>query len=591
MARLDPHSYADSDHPRTERVELALRVDFAARRLRGQATLRFDTPDGGPIDLDTRDLSIEQVTDLVGRPLPFTLHPAEPILGSRLRVQLPPESAGLRVSYATSAEASALQWLDPAQTAGGQKPYLFSQCQAIHARSVAPLQDSPRFRIRYSAELTVPRELKALMAAASLGRVQAGPGEATDRFEMPQPIPPYLLALAVGDLVTRDLSPRCAVWAEPSVVEAAAWEFADVEEIMKAAEALFGPYDWDRFDLLTMPPSFPYGGMENPRLTFLTPSLLAGDRSLVTVVAHELAHAWTGNLVTNALADDFWLNEGFTVYAERRILEALHGREAAELHASIGRHELEVALARFAARPQLTRLRNDLRGVDPDDAFSSVPYEKGYLLLRHLEEVVGRPTWDAFLRSYLAKFRFQSVTTLDFLDALEAELPEVGAKAQVAEFLYEPGLPPFAPRPRSTRLSEVQALAQQAASGAVSAGALQALTPIELLLFLQALPPDLSLAAIAALRGPLRPESRSLEIQVAWLIAALRAGDEAAVAHAERVLAATGRMKYLRPLFTELSQRAETRPAAERIFARLRAGWHPIAQQSVERLLRPGSPA
>ena len=585
MARLDPHSYADTDQPRTSRVDLSLRVDFGERRLRGEATLLFVRPDGGPLDLDTRDLSIEQVTDLSGRPLPFTLHPAEPIFGSRLRIQLPNESEGVRVRYATSANASALQWLDPAQTAGGKHPYLFSQCQAIHARSVAPLQDSPRFRIRYTAQLTVPQELKALMAAASLGRVQAGPGEATDKFEMPQPIPPYLLALAVGDLATLPLSPRCAVWAEPSVVEAAAWEFADVEQIMAAAESLFGPYDWDRFDLLVMPPSFPYGGMENPRLTFLTPSLLAGDRSLVTVVAHELAHAWTGNLVTNASADDFWLNEGFTVYAERRILEALHGRDSSELHASIGRHDLESALGRFASRPELTRLRNDLRGVDPDDAFSSVPYEKGYLLLRHLEETAGRPAWDAFLKGWLQKFRFQSVSTLDFLDALEEALPELGARAQVAEFLYEPGVPPFAPRAQSARLGEVQALASRAAAGHAAEAELAALTPVELLLLLQALPEGTSAEAIATLRAQLRPESRSLEIQVAWLIAALRAGDEPALEHAARVLASTGRMKYLRPIFTELAHRPGTRPLARAAYEKLRATYHPIAQQSLERLL------
>ena len=587
MARLDPHSYADTDQPRTSRVDLNLRVDFAERRLRGEATLHFVRPDGGPLDLDTRDLTIEQVSDLGGRPLPFTLHPAEPIFGSRLRIQLPQQSEGVRVRYATSATASALQWLEPAQTAGGRLPYLFSQCQAIHARSVAPLQDSPRFRLRYTAQLTVPQELKALMAAASLGRVQAGPGEATDKFEMPQPIPPYLLALAVGDLATRPLSPRCAVWAEPSVVEAAAWEFADVEQIMAAAESLFGPYDWDRFDLLVMPPSFPYGGMENPRLTFLTPSLLAGDKSLVTVVAHELAHAWTGNLVTNASADDFWLNEGFTVYAERRILEALDGRASSELHASIGRHDLESSLARFAARPELTRLRNDLRGVDPDDAFSSVPYEKGYLLLRHLEETAGRPAWDAFLKGWLQKFRFQSATTLDFLDALEEALPELGARARVADFLYEPGLPAFAPRAESPRLAEVQTLAAEAAAGRADPAALSKLTPVETLLLLQALPIDTTPQAIAALRAKLNPESRSLEIQVAFLIAALRSGDLPAVAHAERVLAATGRMKYLRPIFTELVHRPDTRELARSTFARLRASYHPIAQQSVERLLQP----
>jgi leukotriene-A4 hydrolase len=589
--RLDPHSYADTEQPRTVRLDLDLRVDFARQQLRGMAELAFAEPSGGPLDLDTRDLAIEQVIDLSGRPLPFTLHSPDaalPALGSRLRILLPPATSAVRVRYATSPGASALQWLTPAQTAGGKHPYLYSQCQAIHARSLAPLQDSPRFRIRYGASLAVPEGLRALMAAAPLGRVRAGPGEVKDRFEMPQPIPPYLLALAVGDLATRPLSQRCAVWAEPSVVDAAAAEFAEVESMIAAAEALFGPYDWDRFDLLVMPPSFPYGGMENPRLTFLTPSLLAGDRSLVTVVAHELAHAWTGNLVTNASADDFWLNEGFTVYAERRILEALHGRAIAELHACIGRHELEVALARFAARPQLTRLRNDLRGIDPDDAFSSVPYEKGYLLLRHLEETAGRPAFDKFLKSYLQKFRFQSVTTQELLDALEAELPGLAARAGAAQFLDEPGLPDFAPRAHSQRLEEVQALALDAAAGkaAMPEVRLGQLTPAELLLFLQALPADLTAQACGALRALLRPEQfRSLELRVAWLSAALRAGDPLAPDEAAHVLVQTGRMKYLRPLYTELWARPETRELAQRVFARAQHGYHPIARQSVERIL------
>src|SRR5205814_912157 len=244
-----------------------------------------------------------------------------------------------------------------------------------------------------------------------------------DVFELPQPTPPYLLAFAVGDLTPRELSPRCAVWAERPLADAAAYEFAEAESMLRAGEELFGPYEWDRYDVLVMPPSFPYGGMENPRLTFVTPSVLAGDRSLVSVIAHELAHAWTGNLVTNASANDFWLNEGFTVYAERRILEALHGRDSAELHAAAGLHDLHTALERFAAHPALTCLRTDLRGIDPDEAFSSVPYEKGSLLLRKLEETAGRPAWDGFLRAYLGAFRFQSVTTQEFLDFLEARLP------------------------------------------------------------------------------------------------------------------------------------------------------------------------
>ena len=589
--RLDPHSYADVDQPRTSRLDLDLRVSFAERRLRGEAALTFEQPASGPLDLDTRDLTIEQVSDLGGRPLPFTLHQAEPILGARLRVQLPPQTAGVRVRYATSPEASALQWLEPAQTAGGKQPYLFSQCQAIHARSVVPLQDSPRFRIPFGAQLTVPEHLRALVAAAPLGRVRAGPGEATDRFEMQQPIPPYLIAFAVGDLASRALSPRCAVWSEPSVVERAAWEFAEVESIMRAAESLFGPYDWERFDLLVMPPSFPYGGMENPRLTFLTPSLLAGDRSLVNVIAHELAHAWTGNLVTNASADDFWLNEGFTVYAERRILEALHGKDAAELHASIGRHDLVVALGRFAARPELTRLRNDLWGVDPDVAYSTVPYEKGYLFLRYLEETVGRPAFDKFLRALLGTHRFQSVDTSEFINTVERELPQLlirsaGGKLApwAAEWIDGHGLPESAARPSSPRLLELRAMAAAIGNDQLPP---KDLTPGELLLVLQALPAELTAAQCSALDTHLGLRARrSLEIRCAYLGAALRAGVQDAPELARGVVYECGRMKFLRPMYGALAAKAETKALAKSFFAELKGRYHPIAQAVIEGMLK-----
>ena len=578
MARLDPHSYADADHAQTGRIELKLRVDFGARTLRGACALHFRAPGAGPLDLDTRGLSIEAVTDLAGAPLPYQLHAPEPVLGARLRVELPPGTAGLRVLYQTSPEASALQWLDPAQTAGGVHPFLFSQCQPIHARSLVPLQDTPRVRITARASFTVPSQLRTLMGAAALGREPAGPGESTDAFEMPQAIPPYLLAFAVGDLTPRQLSVRSAVWAERSLADAAAWEFERIEEILLAAEELFGPYDWDRFDVLVMPPSFPYGGMENPRLTFVTPSLLAGDRSLVNVIAHELAHAWTGNLVTNASANDFWLNEGFTVYAERRILEATEGREAAELHASIGRHDLGVALARFADRPQLTRLRNDLQGVDPDDAFSTVPYEKGYLLLRRLEELAGRARWDSFLARYLAKFRFQSITTQDFLDLLDAQLPGLSQQARALEWIDQPGLPADAPEPDSQRLRELSQLA-----GRVEVP-LGPMTPTEILVYLQALP-VLTAAQCEELDRRFGLAARkSLELRHTFVLAQLRAGAPGAVEGARRVLAETGRMKYLRPLFGELFRRE---PAlAREIYQQQRGGYHPIARAAIEGLLR-----
>ena len=573
MARPDPHSYADATQARTAVVDLSLRVDFAQRTLSGECALEFHAPGTGPLDLDTRGLAIEAVTDLAGAPLPHQLHAAEPILGARLCIELPAAgTAGVRVRYRTSPDATALQWLDPAQTAGGVHPFLYSQCQPIHARSLAPLQDTPGIRVRAKASFTVPARLRTLMAAAAKGRVPGPAGEATDHFEMPQPIPPYLLAFVVGDLSPRQLSARSAVWAERSLVDAAAHEFEQVEDMIVAAEELFGPYEWDRYDILVMPPSFPYGGMENPRLTFVTPSLLAGDRSLVNVIAHELAHAWTGNLVTNASANDFWLNEGFTVYAERRILEALEGRESSELHAAIGRHELEAALLRFAARPELTRLRNDLAGVDPDEAYSTVPYEKGYLLLRALEEAAGRTRFDDFLRAYLDKFRFQSIVTQDFIDLAMARLPRAAKQVQLLEWIDQPGLPAQAPRPQSERLAALQA------------GTAEPQNPTELLVFLQALPAQTAIQC-AALDARFGLSSRpSIEVRHTFVIAQLRAGAPGAVEAARRVLAETGRMKYLRPLFLELAK--GDRAVAQRLYDERRAGYHPIARAVIEGLLR-----
>ena len=572
--RLDPHSYADVGQPRTRSIDLALRVDFSRRTLEGEIALHFHASGGGKVDLDTRDLRIDAVTSLAGASLAYELAPAQPVLGSRLRVTLPTGAAGLRIRYGTSPAASALQWLEPAQTAGGQS-FLFSQCQPIHARSLAPLQDTPRIRITVgSARFTVPSQLRTLMAAASKGREPSSDTEAVDVFEMPQPIPPYLLAFAVGDLTPRELSPRCAVWAERPLADAAAYEFAEAESMLRAGEELFGPYEWDRYDVLVMPPSFPYGGMENPRLTFVTPSVLAGDRSLVSVIAHELAHAWTGNLVTNASANDFWLNEGFTVYAERRILEALYGRDVAELHAASGRHDLQTALDRFAARPELTRLRTDLEGVDPDEAYSSVPYEKGYLLLRKLEEVAGRPAWDRFLRAYLGKFRFQSITTDDFLQFLETQLPGLAARAGALEFIDRPGLPGDAPQARSARLE------------ALRSGGAEPRNPTELLVVLQATAPDVTKLRELDSRWDLS-RRKSLELRHTFVLLQLRAGMPEGVDGARRVLLETGRMRYLRPIYTELARRDPA--AARRIYDEARGGYHHIARTVVEAVLKEHS--
>ena len=588
MARPDPHSYFDPSQPRLRRLGLDLEVDFARRVLSGTARLTFAGSSSGRVDLDTKGLVLRSVATSGGAPVAHALEPEEPILGRRLRLELPPGTESIVIAYETSPGSTALQWLEPRQTDGRAHPFLFSQCQATHAREVAPLQDSPAVRLTYEAALAVPEPLAAVMSAGPAGTGPGPrPGARTWRFEMPQPIPPYLLALAVGDLASRDLSPRSRVWAEPGMVDRAAWEFAEIEAMLGAGERLFGPYDWDRYDMIVLPPSFPFGGMENPRMTFLTPTLLAGDRSLVDVVAHELAHSWTGNLVTNASNEHFWLNEGTTVYAERRIQEALHGPEAAALSWAIGAKALMAEFERFATRPELTRLRLELQGVDPDDAFSSVPYEKGARLWALLERAAGRERFDAMLRRYIASFRFTSITTEDWLQFIEAELPGVGETVRIREWLYEPGLPSNAPRFESAALERLTALAAGWRSGRrPSQEQSAAWGTSETLVYLQRLPRPLSAGECAWLDQALALDGRgNHEILVEWLTIAAASAYEPAFGRIREVLTRVGRMKYLRPLYTALGGAPSTQELARDIFAAARPGYHPLSRRAVEAIL------
>lgn len=584
MARRDPHSYTDDSQPLTRSFDWNARVDFDTRVLTCTVTLTFAEPAaGGPLDLDTRGLVIERVEDLGSAELRHVLHPADPVLGQRLEITVPAGTSHVRIRYRTSPEASALQWLAPEQTLGKVRPYLFSQCQAIHARSVLPCQDTPSVRQTYTATLDVPIELRGVMAAASRGREEHG-ARALERFEMPQPIPPYLLALAVGDLVARDLSERCRVWAEPAQIDAAAWEFAVVEDQLRAAEQLFGPYDWERCDLLVMPPSFPYGGMENPRLTFLTPSLLAGDRSLVSVLAHELAHSWTGNLVTNTNAEHFWLNEGFTVFAERRIVEALEGEELGALHAALGFERLMQAFEQHAGHPDLTRLRTHLEGIDPDEAFSAVPYEKGYLFLKSLEAAAGKERFDELLAAWLRTHRFGAATTDDFIALMESQEPGLLAKVDATAWIDGPGLPASHFEPQSKRLTAVRELAQ---AGAVPGREqAQAWTPAEWQLYLEAMPKPSPRDVCRALDETYGlTAQKNLEIAVSWLVLACESGYTPVLPRVDEVLGSIGRMKYLKPLYRALARRDETRALAVEIYGKYKGTYHPIAQQVVGGML------
>ena len=587
MARIDPHSYFDDSQSRTRSWRLKLHVDFSRKVLHGTATLCFESAAGGFLDLDTKALTIIGVVTEAGAAVPFELGPEEPILGRRLRLRVPAGAKEVAISYETSPEAAGLQWLSPEQTEGKKHPFLFSQCQAIHARSVLPCQDCAVARVTYEAEVTVPAALTAVMSAGPAGEAAAESGRRIFKFRMPQPIPSYLFALAVGELEGRDLSPRSRVWAEPATIAAAAQEFGETEGMIQCAEALFGPYDWERFDMLVLPPSFPYGGMENPRMTFLTPTLLAGDRSLVSVVAHELAHSWTGNLVTNATAEHFWLNEGFTVWAERRILKALHGPEAAALAWGIGQKDLEEALERFKDKPELTLLRTHLEGVDPDDAFSGVPYEKGARFVVALERAAGEERFDLFVKSYMKRFRFQSITTEQFCAFVEESLPGLLAKVDAPAWLNGPGLPQAAPRFVSRNLEAISALALGWNEGRrPDAGLIARWTATEILIYLQRLPREMSLSDCAELDGALRLSKRgNHEILAQWLYIAAGSGYEPAFDRARLLLLKVGRMKYVRPLYQALGQTAPGRKLAREVFAAAAPTYHALTRRAAQSVM------
>jgi len=588
LSRRDPHSFSDLDQGRVTSMDLELNVNFATSRIEGTATLELAEPAAGPLDLDTRDLEIKNVTDTKGNSLEWELAQKDDILGTCLRIQLPEGTASLTVDYATSPTASALQWLEPAQTDGGKHPYLFSQCQAIHARSVIPCQDSPLARFTFTARMTVPEDLTVVMAAAP-GQAEKGsqPGTRSFSFEMPQSIPPYLFAFAVGNIVSEDLGPRSRVYTEPETLKKSAWEFADVDKMLTAAEDVFGPYLWDRFDFLVMPGSFPYGGMENPRLTFLTPTLLAGDRSLVNVLAHELAHSWTGNLVTNATMDDFWLNEGFTVWAERRILENLYGPEAKSLAAAIGRNGLMEAMESFGMDSPFTQLETDSKGSDPDEFYSLVPYEKGYLFVALLEQVVGTQEFDAFIKKYIKHFSFTSITTAQFEEFLGAELPGIADKVRAEEWIHQAGLPDNSPVFASERLEMLEGLAKGWSDGTrPEIDQAKVWSAEDWQIFLQALPRSLPEADCAWLDDnfALTAQGNS-EILCNWLLIATASGYEPVFDRVRSFLGDVGRMKYLKPLYTALYEGEKTKEMAREVFAANAGGYHPIARGGIERIM------
>jgi leukotriene-A4 hydrolase len=579
----DPHSYARPDEVRVEHIALDLTVDFAKKQLSGTATLRIhQEPGATKLMLDTNGLDIRKVTLQPGNTAAqFKLAPAEPILGSALEIPISPETETVAIEYSSRPDAKALQWLDPAMTAGKTQPFLLSQSEAILARTWVPCQDTPGVRFTYDATLRVPKNLLALMSAESpQARNEAG----VYQFRMPQPIPSYLLAIAVGDLEFRPFDTRSGVYAEPAVIEAAAREFSDTPKMIQTAEALYGPYRWERYDMLVLPPSFPYGGMENPRLTFLTPTVIAGDKSLVSLIAHELAHSWSGNLVTNATWNDFWLNEGFTTYFEHRITEKLYGREYAEMLWQLGGTEVREELATLPEADQ--HLYIDLTGRDPDEA-PGIVYEKGALFLRLLEETAGRERWDSFLKTYFNTFAFKPMDTKTFEAYLTAQLPDVVRKVDVNAWIHGPGIPANAPQPHSEAFTKVEAQAKAfAAGGAAASLPTDGWASHQWVHFIQSLP-ALPPEKMAELDARFHfSESRNSEVLSAWLEKSLDARYKPAYPAIERFLTSQGRRKFLKPLYEKLAKNPEDLAFARKIYKIARPTYHPVSQGTIDGILK-----
>jgi len=586
----DALSYAEPQVARVVHVDLDLTADFSTHTMAGTAALDILAAPGATlIVLDDNKLAIASIADAAGRPLRWSVGASDAYKGAPLTVEIG-AARRIVIRYRSSPDAGALQWLTPALTAGKVKPYLFSQGESINNRSWIPTQDSPGIRQSWTAKITVPADLTAVMSAERLTPKgePAAYGQHSYRFRMDHNVPPYLIALAVGDLAFRPLGARTGVYTEPAMLDRSARELSDTGKMVDAAETLYGPYRWGRYDVLVLPPSFPFGGMENPTLTFATPTIITGDKSNVDVIAHELAHSWSGNLVTNATWSDSWLNEGFTVYFENRIDEAVYGKERAATLADLSWDNLQRDI-KAAGGPDAPGTR--LHG-DPEGAYGEMDYNKGSTFLRTIEQAVGRPRWDAYLKGYFDRHAFQPQTTAGFLADLRANLIKGDAaletSLQLDRWAYQPGLPDNAVHVRSATLEKIDVDVAAFDKGApvASIDATHWSTQ-EWLRFLNRLPRAQTAARLAEMdKGFGLSTSPNAYVRSAWFELAIANRYAAIVPALDQYLNGVGRMLLIVPLYRDLKAQGEWGlPIARRIYAGARASYHPVAASAIDKIL------
>jgi leukotriene-A4 hydrolase len=574
----DVHSYAQFDQAYTTHLFLDLVADFDKKTLTGVAAHTIQNNNASEIVFDIKDLNIDKIiTNDEGKKVKFEIGAEDKILGKPLTVQITPKTTRVEIYYSTNPTSEAVQWLSPQQTADKTDPFLFTQGEAILTRSWIPIQDSPGNKITYSARFKVPDSLTAVMSAKTTSHKN---GEF--EFEMNQPIPCYLIALAIGKLEYKSLGARSGVYAEPSMMEACYNEFSDLEKMIDAAEGLYGPYAWEQYDVIVLPPSFPFGGMENPRLTFATPTIIAGDKSLTSLIAHELAHSWSGNLATNATWDDFWLNEGFTVYFEGRIIEELYGKDYADMLSILSYNGLLAELEDLPA--QDTRLKLDLEGRSPDDGMSAIAYDKGCFMLMMIEENIGREKFDQFLNSYFDHFKFKNLNTEEFLAYINEKLPEV-KKLNLEEWIYKPGLPSNCPKIVSAKFDKVDANFESKIY-LENPRSTNDWTTHEWLRFIGKIDISWSITDFEQADKLFDfTNSGNSEIAAAWFEKSIRADYKIVYPQLEAFLVKVGRRKFLTPLYRAMKETGNIE-TARNIYAKARPNYHFVSTNTMDALLK-----
>ena len=601
-APRDPNTLSNYNNWRTEHTVANFEILFDDQRLKGNVllTLRSITDaETKEIVLDTSYLDVSDVK--VGdQSCKWQLLPRFEPYGSALKILLETaiprdETVIVQAFISTTKQCTALQWLTPAQTSNKKHPYMFSQCQAIHARSIYPCQDTPDVKSTFEFNITSP--LPVIASGLADDSTPATTGKTTTyKFTQNVPMPSYLFALASGDITQASIGPISKVAASPDSLASCKWELeADMDRYIQAAEKIVYPYAWGTYNVLVLPPSFPYGGMENPIYTFATPTIISGDRQNVDVIAHELSHSWSGNLVSNASWEHFWLNEGWTTYLERRIQWEVHGGEAwRDFSAIIGWKALSDSVAQFGEEHEFTKLIVDLKGQDPDDAFSSIPYEKGFVFLYTLEKMLGIAKFDKFIPYYFTKWKGKSLDSYDFkatileFFATDEQATKLLTDLDWDTWFYKPGYPPK-PDFDTTLVDVVYDLVDRFKHDKYAPGPddIEGLLANQLVVLLE---------AILLFEKPISADlekrmgdaygfskSKNVELTSRYYQVAMKAGDLDVLPEVVNLLGQVGRMKFVRPLYRGLIKL--DRPLAEKTFKENEDFYHPICKGMVEKIL------